>query len=243
MLNDGFVCDFWQSINCHACMSSCVFFKNHRRGWCQWNKPKAYELHLYRARESKFVLPEIIWHYCFFELSLSRHRSLNNSCGLNPRLEFSGLHYCLFVKERGDHSPNGEGGIWTLAPLLTTCTLSRGVPSTSWVLLHISWINKFYLVTRGLPLSLERREWDSNPRALADKRFSRPPRYDHFDISPSVAVFHAAKVILAKTSPPVNIFFKFFRHFCKFNFSHRLFASLFPCFSLAARTSDIVYCG
>ena len=30
----------------------------------------------------------------------------------------------------------------------------------------------------------ERREWDSNPRALADKRFSRPPRYDHFDISP-----------------------------------------------------------
>ena len=37
------------------------------------------------------------------------------------------------------HSPtaNGEGGIWTLAPLLTTCTLSRGVPSTSWVLLQI----------------------------------------------------------------------------------------------------------
>ena len=34
-------------------------------------------------------------------------------------------------------------------------------------------------------LPLERREWDSNPRALADKRFSRPPRYDHFDISPS----------------------------------------------------------
>ena len=33
-------------------------------------------------------------------------------------------------------SSNGEGGIWTLAPLLTTCTLSRGVPSTSWVLLQ-----------------------------------------------------------------------------------------------------------
>ena len=30
----------------------------------------------------------------------------------------------------------------------------------------------------------ERRGWDSNPRALADKRFSRPPRYDHFDTSP-----------------------------------------------------------
>ena len=38
----------------------------------------------------------------------------------------------------------------------------------------------------------ERREWDSNPRALADKRFSRPPRYDHFDISPS-AVLHKRK--------------------------------------------------
>ena len=81
-------------------------------------------------------------------------------------LEFSGLHYCLFVK---DHNlllrkssfvrcccsqrqlwylimsvafcqqlfesfyliQSGEGGIWTLAPLLTTCTLSRGVPSAS----------------------------------------------------------------------------------------------------------------
>ena len=30
----------------------------------------------------------------------------------------------------------------------------------------------------------KRRGWDSNPRALADKRFSRPPRYDHFDTSP-----------------------------------------------------------
>ena len=31
----------------------------------------------------------------------------------------------------------------------------------------------------------QRRGWDSNPRALADKRFSRPPRYDHFDTSPN----------------------------------------------------------
>ena len=30
----------------------------------------------------------------------------------------------------------------------------------------------------------KRRGWDSNPRALSDKRFSRPPRYDHFDTSP-----------------------------------------------------------
>ena len=29
------------------------------------------------------------------------------------------------------YQASGEGGIWTLAPLLTTCTLSRGVPSAS----------------------------------------------------------------------------------------------------------------
>ena len=33
---------------------------------------------------------------------------------------------------------------------------------------------------------IKRRGWDSNPCALADKRFSRPPRYDHFDTSPCV---------------------------------------------------------
>ena len=45
-----------------------------------------------------------------------------------------------------DLSSNGEGGIWTLAPLLTTCTLSRGVPSTSWVLLHVDFILPIFLV-------------------------------------------------------------------------------------------------
>ncbi len=30
-----------------------------------------------------------------------------------------------------------------------------------------------------------RRVWDSNPRGLASKRFSRPPRYDRFDNPPS----------------------------------------------------------
>ena len=35
-------------------------------------------------------------------------------------------------------SPNGEGGIWTLAPLLTTYSLSRGAPSATWVLLQMS---------------------------------------------------------------------------------------------------------
>ena len=33
-----------------------------------------------------------------------------------------------------------------------------------------------------------RRARDSNPRGLAPKRFSRPPRYDHFDSSPSLLI-------------------------------------------------------
>ncbi len=31
-----------------------------------------------------------------------------------------------------------------------------------------------------------RRVRDSNPRGLAPKRFSRPPRYDHFDTLPNI---------------------------------------------------------
>ena len=81
-------------------------------------------------------------------------------------------------------SLSGEEGIWTLAPLLTTYSLSRGAPSATWVLLQISRCHNRYLITVFSSQNAERREWDSNPRALADKRFSRPPRYDHFDISP-----------------------------------------------------------
>ena len=65
-------------------------------------------------------------------------------------------------------------------------------------------------------LSTKRRGWDSNPRALADKRFSRPPRYDHFDTSPVLVTFFLpnAKMILSKAFPFVNMFFKlFFKNF------------------------------
>ena len=72
----------------------------------------------------------------------------------NLNLEFSGLHYCLFVKVHELlHSSNGEGGIWTLAPLLTTCTLSRGVPSASWVLLHTKLIQSIMIRRREISVS------------------------------------------------------------------------------------------
>ena len=68
----------------------------------------------------------------------------------------------------------------------------------------------------------QRREWDSNPRALADKRFSRPPRYDHFDTSPSIYL-SAASVSpqrqdvfyhsFSLSSTPFSNFFYFFVFF------------------------------
>ena len=76
--------------------------------------------------------------------------------------------------------------------------------------------------TKGSPFNSElpkRRGWDSNPRALSDKRFSRPPRYDHFDISPYVVdcvrcVLTAdASDILASIPASVNNFFTFFSIF------------------------------
>ena len=61
----------------------------------------------------------------------------------------------------------------------------------------------------------QRRGWDSNPRALADKRFSRPPRYDHFDTSPHINLpptIHDVFSIIALHSISVNMIFRIFRH-------------------------------
>ena len=79
--------------------------------------------------------------------------------------------------------------------------------------------------TKGSPFNSElpkRRGWDSNPRALSDKRFSRPPRYDHFDTSPNFLSFHRlnclvrprdnvySSIILSGMSTPFFHFFYFF---------------------------------
>ena len=56
-------------------------------------------------------------------------------------LEFSGFVYNSVFNFKGTSKlafRNAEGGIWTLAPLLTTYSLSRGAPSTTWVLL-LGW--------------------------------------------------------------------------------------------------------
>ena len=99
----------------------------------------------------KTVLKMQAFYVCFIKFCLS----LNN-------YKFSGLFYCsiinvlrvaflmscnflslshwlLFVNTFLNvfSTFNGEGGIWTLAPLLTTYSLSRGAPSASWVLLQV----------------------------------------------------------------------------------------------------------
>ena len=110
---------------------------------------------------------------------------------------------------------NGDGGIRTLAPLLTTYSLSRGAPSTNLgtspmlelflkYSILIPWI---FRLLQNHPN--ERREWDSNPRALADKRFSRPPRYDHFDISPCLSDLY----ILSSSQKNVKGYFQIFLFF------------------------------
>ena len=69
------------------------------------------------------------------------------------------------------------------------------------------------MIKARLERYLQRRGWDSNPRALADKRFSRPPRYDHFDTSPCshcTSLPVSARIILAKMIFSVNLFFTFY---------------------------------
>ena len=73
----------------------------------------------------------------------------------------------------------------------------------------------------------QRRGWDSNPRALSDKRFSRPPRYDHFDTSPTIYLSAAS------VSPQrQDVFYHSFllSSILFFNFFIFLYFSYFPVF-------------
>ncbi len=80
----------------------------------------------------------------------------------------------------------GEGGTRTLAPV-TRPTPLAGAPRHQ--LEYFSMVTSkkdeiVYIKRERLRITFWRREWDSNPRCLAARRFSRPFRYDHFGISP-----------------------------------------------------------
>ena len=91
------------------------------------------------------IFPNHLYCYWFVgSLISSLIRRSWNSC-----LEFQGCHVVNF--SRFSYKPlilsmsNGEGGIWTLAPLLTTYSLSRGAPSTAWVLLQYQALELSYV--------------------------------------------------------------------------------------------------
>ena len=71
---------------------------------------------------------------------------------------------------------DGSGGAFYIGDFDETFASKRKNPQTLKIL-DFPWLAGFVY---------ERRGWDSNPCALADKRFSRPPRYDHFDTSPII---------------------------------------------------------
>ena len=132
----------------------------------------------------------------------------------------------------------GEGEIWTLAPVARPTPLA-GAPlhhlSTSpcgegccqWTILTSANCKdgfckaerRFSMKTfRSILEKVWRRGWDSNPRALSDKRFSRPPRYDRFDTPPYM------KVLLCSTYDIISYSKRFVKCFCE---KSRSFASSF----------------
>ena len=78
-----------------------------------------------------------LFFFCFFRSGCSRFVSDSQSAWLvylvSTVLSTTFFDFFeLFQQLRKYvYQASGEGGIWTLAPLLTTCTLSRGVPSAS----------------------------------------------------------------------------------------------------------------
>ena len=115
-------------------------------------------------------------------------------------------------------SPFGQLGYFSKLPYLLSSSDIYLCRSQRQVILYLvsfmlsstffTFLKSFYSVFD------KRREWDSNPRALADKRFSRPPRYDHFDTSPCFAPQSVRDLFYHQNSSLSTIFFTFFDIFC-----------------------------
>ena len=110
---------------------------------------------------------------------------------------------------------NGEGGIWTLAPLLTAYSLSRGAPSATWVLLQMpKWY--FHLVSgeSGIRTHAPLRTNGFQDRLVMTTSISLHLCFILF-VYRSVS---ATSDILAPVVPNVNTFFDFFLFFYFFRF-------------------------
>ena len=127
----------------------------------------------------------------FFNFFIFHHSVINRaiyilscrSCFVNTFLSFF-LSFCLHPTV-SDESASDERRRRDLNPRAAVNDLHpfQGCPFGQ--LGYFSSRIFFIFIFKHSSKKDERREWDSNPRALADKRFSRPPRYDHFDISPT----------------------------------------------------------
>ena len=105
------------------------------------------------------------------------------------------------------------------------------------------YITVIKLLFKNLKLNCifnERRGWDSNPCALADKRFSRPPRYDHFDTSPCFAPESVRDLFYHQNAFVSTTFLMFFWFFCIFSKVHIL-CLIFQGFSnIHLRSEDLL---
>ena len=106
----------------------------------------------------------------FYQTRKRRRRDLNPRAAINDLLPFQG-------------SPFGQLGYFSKLPY----AIASFFHQKRFILYRVVFVlSRTFLTFFKSYFLNKRREWDSNPRALADKRFSRPPRYDHFDISPYV---------------------------------------------------------
>ena len=148
----------------------------------------------------------------FFKLE-RRRRDLNPRAAINDLLPFQG-------------SPFGQLGYFSKLPYAIASHFFQKRFILYRVVFRLS--RTFFIYFH----SQQRREWDSNPRALADKRFSRPPRYDHFDISP-YALFSVRRLIARRKMYSIIKSF-----YCQYKFLH--FLIFFKNTSATSRSSGVV---
>ena len=125
---------------------------------------------------------------------------------------------------------NAEGGIWTLAPLLTTYSLSRGAPSTTWVLL-LGWILfhiQFIFAGKSLKLVCSGEGGIRTHAPLRTNGFQ-----DRLVMTTSISLQSALSNVLINNTPQYHFCQAFFQVFFVFLFfSNCIQNMLFPCIAI-----------
>ena len=112
--------------------------------------------------------------------------------------EFESFSQKISKKRKPDNLSDflgAEGETRTLAPVSRPTPLA-GAPRHQLEYFCKCNVFKRYLIKKRVAFAYNpqwRREWDSNPRYVAVRRFSRPFRYNHFGISPYWACIYYHK--------------------------------------------------